>query len=58
MAREVREEVGLDVGEITYLGNQPWPFRPPLMVGPTCRTDRPDLRLDPARSPGPLGEPS
>ena len=47
VAREVREEVGLDVGEITYLGNQPWPFPASLMVGFTCRTDRPDLRLDP-----------
>ena len=47
VAREVHEEVGLVVGEITYLGNQPWPFPASLMVGFTCRTDRPDLHLDP-----------
>ncbi|MEU7628554.1 NAD(+) diphosphatase [Nocardia sp. NPDC049220] len=31
--REMREEVGLDVREISYLGSQPWPFPRSLMVG-------------------------
>ncbi|MFI9509491.1 NAD(+) diphosphatase [Nocardia sp. NPDC052566] len=31
--REMREEVGLDVREIHYLGSQPWPFPRSLMVG-------------------------
>ncbi|MEV6255468.1 NAD(+) diphosphatase [Nocardia sp. NPDC051911] len=31
--REMREEVGLDVREITYLGSQPWPFPRSLMLG-------------------------
>ncbi|MFD6391978.1 NAD(+) diphosphatase [Nocardia sp. NPDC055029] len=31
--REVREEVGVDVREVTYLGSQPWPFPRSLMVG-------------------------
>ncbi|MGW5571400.1 NAD(+) diphosphatase [Nocardia thailandica] len=31
--REVREEVGVDVREIEYLGSQPWPFPRSLMVG-------------------------
>lgn len=31
--REVAEEVGIEVGEVTYLGNQPWPFPASLMVG-------------------------
>jgi NAD+ diphosphatase len=31
--REVAEEVGVEVGEVTYFGNQPWPFPASLMVG-------------------------
>jgi NAD+ diphosphatase len=31
--REVREETGIEVGEITYFGSQPWPFPGQLMVG-------------------------
>jgi NAD+ diphosphatase len=31
--REVAEEVGVVVGRVTYLGNQPWPFPASLMVG-------------------------
>lgn len=33
VAREIREEVGLDVREIRYLGSQPWPFPRSLMLG-------------------------
>ena len=33
VAREVKEEVGLDVTEATYLGDQPWPFPSSLMIG-------------------------
>ena len=31
--REVREEVGVDVGDIRYFGSQPWPFPNQLMLG-------------------------
>ena len=31
--REVKEETGLDVKNITYFGNQPWPYPSGLMVG-------------------------
>lgn len=31
--REVREEVGLDVGAVRYHGSQPWPFPASLMLG-------------------------
>ena len=33
VVREVAEEVGLDVQDVTYLGSQPWPFPRSLMVG-------------------------
>lgn len=38
VAREVHEEVGLAVSDVTYLGDQPWPFPASLMVGFTART--------------------
>ncbi|CAA9350334.1 MAG: NADH pyrophosphatase, decaps 5'-NAD modified RNA [uncultured Nocardioidaceae bacterium] len=31
--REVMEEVGVEIGEVSYVGNQPWPFPASLMVG-------------------------
>lgn len=31
--REVREEVGVDVGDVRYWGSQPWPFPHSLMLG-------------------------
>lgn len=39
--REVREEVGLEVGRVTYLGSQPWPFPMSLMIAfeAEARTD-------------------
>ena len=33
VAREIREEIGLHVHEVRYLGSQPWPFPRSLMVG-------------------------
>lgn len=33
VAREVKEETGLDVKNITYFGNQPWPYPSGLMIG-------------------------
>lgn len=31
--REVKEETGLDIKDIRYAGNQPWPFPSGLMIG-------------------------
>jgi NAD+ diphosphatase len=31
--REVREEAGVEVGEVTYHSSQPWPFPSSLMIG-------------------------
>lgn len=33
VVREVREEVGVEVGELAYVASQPWPFPHSLMVG-------------------------
>lgn len=33
VVREIREEIGLDVSQVRYLGSQPWPFPRSLMVG-------------------------
>jgi NAD+ diphosphatase len=33
VAREIREEIGLHVHDVRYLGSQPWPFPRSLMVG-------------------------
>ncbi len=48
VAREVAEEVGIAVDEVTYLGNQPWPFPSSLMVGFAATTSEVELTLDPA----------
>jgi NAD+ diphosphatase len=33
VVREVKEEVGIDVDDVRYVGSQPWPFPHSLMVG-------------------------
>lgn len=33
VVREIAEEIGLTVRDVTYLGSQPWPFPRSLMVG-------------------------
>ncbi len=40
VVREVREEVGVRVTDIRYLGSQPWPFPRSLMMGFAARADR------------------
>ncbi|MCP3934807.1 MAG: NAD(+) diphosphatase [Actinomycetia bacterium] len=35
--REIKEEVGIDVTDITYFGSQPWPFPHSLMIGFNAR---------------------
>lgn len=44
--REVKEEVGLDVGNIRYFSSQPWPFPDSLMVGFTADWTGGDIVID------------
>lgn len=46
VAREVKEEVGLDVENIRYFGSQPWPFPHSLMIAFTCEAPRGEIELD------------
>ncbi|MEO6606572.1 MAG: NAD(+) diphosphatase [Aeromicrobium sp.] len=44
--REVKEEVGIDVGEVTYAGSQPWPFPSSLMLGFFGKALSTDITVD------------
>jgi NAD+ diphosphatase len=46
VAREVREEVGVDVADIRYVGSQPWPFPHQLMVGFMARYAGGEIAVD------------
>jgi NAD+ diphosphatase len=48
VVREVREEVGIDVADLTYRGNQPWPFPASLMLGFRARALGTSLTPDPS----------
>lgn len=45
--REIREEVGIEVGEVRYFGSQPWPFPNSLMIGFLAEYESGELRVDP-----------
>src|SRR5437870_869597 len=47
VAREVREEVGVDVKDIRYVGSQNWPFPSQLMVGFVATYAGGEIRVDP-----------
>lgn len=46
MRREVAEETGVVVGEVAYVGSQPWPFPASLMLAFRARATTVDLRVD------------
>jgi NAD+ diphosphatase len=47
VVREVREEVGVEVGNVRYWGSQPWPFPHSLMVGFTAEWLSGEIDIDP-----------
>ena len=46
VAREIREEVGIEVKNIRYFGSQPWPFPHSLMIGFTAQHASGEIRID------------
>ena len=44
--REVAEEAGVVVGEVTYRGSQPWPFPASLMLAYVARAQTTDVVVD------------
>lgn len=48
VAREVKEEVGIDVQNVRYFGSQPWPFPHSLMIAFTCDYAGGEIALDTA----------
>jgi NAD+ diphosphatase len=46
VAREVHEEAGVRVRDVSYIASQPWPFPSNLMIGCLAHTDDPALTID------------
>jgi NAD+ diphosphatase len=46
VARELAEEAGIAVADVTYVASQPWPFPSSLMVGCTARAFDDRLTID------------
>jgi len=46
--REVREETGIRVGDVAYVGGQPWAWPNSLMLGFVARAESEAITLDPA----------
>ena len=44
--REVAEEVGIEVGDVEYFGNQPWPLPASLMIGFVARATTTEVTVD------------
>jgi NAD+ diphosphatase len=46
VAREVKEESGVNVHSVRYVTSQPWPYPSSLMIGAIARTDSKSLVID------------
>jgi NAD+ diphosphatase len=44
--REVKEEIGITLKNVTYFGSQPWPFPDSLMVGFTAEYESGEIKVD------------
>ena len=47
MRREVKEEAGIDVGEVLYHSSQPWPFPSSIMLGFYAEGLSEEITIDP-----------
>ena len=47
VAREIREEVGVEVSDIRYMRSQPWPFPNSLMLGFNAKYAGGEIQCDP-----------
>lgn len=45
--RETMEEAGIEIGEVSYLTSQPWPFPASLMIGCKARARSRAITIDP-----------
>jgi NAD+ diphosphatase len=46
VARELEEEAGIEVEEVSYIASQPWPFPSSLMIGCWARSTGKALKID------------
>jgi NAD+ diphosphatase len=46
VAREVKEEAGIDISNVRYVASQPWPFPSSLMIGCTAEALSAELTID------------
>ena len=46
VAREIHEEAGLIVRDVSYVASQPWPFPSSLMIACHSHTDEPAITID------------
>lgn len=46
VAREIREEAGIQVGNVRYVASQPWPFPGQLMIGCLAEAESDAITLD------------
>ena len=45
--REIKEEVGIEVGKLEYFRSQPWPFPSQLMLGFFAEYEAGEIKIDP-----------
>lgn len=48
VARELLEEAGIEVRDVTYVASQPWPFPSSLMIGCSAKAESGELNIDTA----------
>jgi NAD+ diphosphatase len=46
VAREIHEEAGIRVRDVTYIASQPWPFPSSLMIGCHATAESSELKID------------